>query len=268
MHHERATERIGVLGAGRAVVAVVVVLLASPARAEGDALMEEARRACEQRDVDRGVAILEKLHAASGHANLLYNQGRCLQEGGRGREAVAAYRRYLSLATGLSEAEIQEVRGFIAALEPPPPPPPPPPPVATPPPVPTALGPEPHAAASPGGWLPDWSRTRWAGAAVAAAGLVAVGVGLIFNGQAGALESEIETKAGRGELEGEALRKKVGEGEDAVVRRNVAYGLGAAALLGGAALFILGESSGGEGKLSLLPALGPRDAGATLRIRF
>jgi hypothetical protein len=234
-----------------------------------------AKKACSVGDYQKGVDILGDLFVDTGDPTYVYNQGRCYQQNSQGEQAINRFREYLRKDKSVSGSDRAEVDQQIAECEaslgktsqvaPPPT-------VATPPTTahvetpPSALEPAtPEVAATPAAPLSDGSQgkgLRAAGIVCAVVGLAAVGTGVALAMKTQSITSD-EKKTGGGTQAQEDQRKSL------VTWGWVSYGVGAAALATGVALYIAGwPRSDQSGNVALLPILGPDGAAVMLKGRF
>jgi hypothetical protein len=221
--------------------------------AEEDPRPQAAQRACLAGDLTKGMSILADLYVTTKDPVWLFNQARCLRQNGQSQQALIRFKEYLRAGDGEPEdrrqrarSQIEEIEAEIASR---------PPPQARPEPTP------PTSVAPPSTAPPGWRRLRWAGVGTAGAGGLAVILGLVFNGQVGSIEAEVEREARSGALSGPALQRRIDDGHAAVTRRNVAYAAGAVAIAAGAAMFVIGGADAAAERVSLRPFLGPAGAG-------
>jgi hypothetical protein len=226
-----------------------------------------ARKECYSGNYQAGVELLAELFAETRDANYIYNQARCFERNGRCSDAMLSFREFLRIAKGMTAAEKADVERRIAGCQgatpqPPPPayqPPPPPPAVETTP-APGVTDELPRRevpAASPGAGL------RVAGIVIASVGVAAVGAGVVFGWQAKKIADEVTSDNNLQTYD----RKKDDRGKLFANLQWVGYGVGGAALAGGALLYYFGYRAQ-TGPVALLPVLGPDHAGAALAGRF
>lgn len=147
-----------------------------------------------------------------------------------------------------------------------------PPPAAAPPqpePVPVAPAAPPPADAPPPDAGDPGATQRTLGLVVGGVGLVGIGVGTVFGLTAIAKNDDAKALCPRGDRcddpEGVELTE---DAKDAATVSNVAFGLGAAALVGGAVLYFTAPSSAPERALRIAPVVGSRGAGVSVGGRF
>jgi hypothetical protein len=230
-----------------ALLAVLAFAWAPPARAalEDDPRAVEARSACASGDVERGIKRLADYLATTDDLTAVYNMGRCYEQNGLNDRAVLQFREYLRQAKDLSAGDRAEVEARLRRLqgEVPAPATLPVAEVSTP----LATRPEPH------------SLLRPAAIAVAGLGVASIAAGAYFGLRTRALEERI---AGAPSY----VHEDYQAGRSAQTLQFVMYGVGAAALVGGALLYYLGSHP--EPRVALVPALSARGAGALLRVRL
>ena len=213
------------------------------------AMEKAAKKACITGDVGRGIDLLGDLYVETGDATYVFNQGRCFEQNHQWEEAVDRFREYLRKVPDLTAKDKAQVNEHIsdcetqrAKLAPPPAAPvaaavpaAQPTPTTTPAPADEAM----NLAAAP---IPatkqrSGSRLRTAGIVAASVGALALAGGLVFNLEANSLASDLNKPAGwdRGKASSRETYQTFGW---------VGYGVGAAALITGATLFVLGGRSG------------------------
>jgi hypothetical protein len=247
-----------------ALLPLCALLLAVPtAQAQQSNLRaSRARKACQAGDYQAGVELLAELFAETRDPNYIYNQGRCFERNGKNVDALLSFREYLRIAGNLPEAEKQDVERHIAELqaasaaqEP-----------TAPPPVERAMPPAANIelpkppAASKGAGL------RTAGIVTASVGAAAVIAGVVFGLQARSIESEVTSDNNNRQTYD---RKKDDRGRLYANLQWVSYGVGGAALAGGALLYYFGHRAAQTpASLALVPVLAPDHAGASLQGSF
>jgi len=216
----------------------------------------EARTACLGGDPAKGVMILSELFVGTRDATHIYNQGRCYEQNARYQEAISRFQEYLRVAKDARREDRAEAEKHIAdcraqlAEEAPrvPGTPEPPPPVV--PPVSPAVVAAPAPAAGSG--------LRLAGIVTAAAGGAALVAGIVLNARVNSLASEYESYNGYTDA-------KESDRQSYETWGWVSYGVGAACVGTGAALYFLGlrAKRNGSAAVTLVPA----HDGATLVMR-
>jgi tetratricopeptide (TPR) repeat protein len=257
-----------------AAITVVLFFAIAPAQAASErarhsstaAKEKAAKKACITGDVKTGIDILGDLYVDSGDATYLFNQGRCYEQNRRLEDAIDRFREYLrkipdALAKDKADANahiadcealLAKQSGRTAAQAPQAAPQAPPQPVLAPiapaqvqPPV--AIVPaQPLAPESDGRGL------RIAGSVTTAAGLCAVGTGVVLAIKERSLTNEINTKYSQSKESTRVSYETWGY---------VSYGVGAAAIVGGAVIYYLGWRAGqaesANVRIGLLPTLTP-----------
>jgi hypothetical protein len=258
-------------------VLVFLPVLASPALAKPanrQAMEKAARKACLTGDYRKGVDILADLFIETKDETYIFNQGRCFQQNHRWEDALDRFNEYQRKATNLSPSDQGEVEKYIADCKAqiqqsqpqvPAAATPPPAAVASPAPV---TPPEGAAAASTSAPLasgPSATLTTPAaeasrpGSGLRTAGIVvgAVGVAGIITGVVMALktQSNVDNMYSNGYSPSAESSRKSYE-----TWGWVGYGVGAAGIVAGTTMYLLGWSAGRSGaaetRLSLLPAIG------------
>jgi len=254
------------------LVVVSGTAFARPAqkRAHAQAIENAARKACLTGDFRKGVDLLADLFIETQDINCVYNQARCFEQNHQWQEASDRFREFLRKSPDLSaavkaetETHIAECEAQQAKLAPPALLPPAPAPVPAPaaPVAPSAssegtvkLSAPAAAAEHPSSGL------RTAGIVTAAVGLAVLGGGLAFNLEANSLTNELNQNWDR---------DKASRRDTYQTLTWVGYGVGAAALVTGATLMIVGWDSGKSGRaapaVSLAPVLFPGFAALSLR---
>jgi hypothetical protein len=242
------------------------------AKGSGTAAKEKAaKKACAKADVDTGIDILADLYVESGEITFVFNQGRCYEQNHRWEEAIDRFREYLRKAPDASEkdkadanAHIADCEAFLAkqgggsaspaqgsasrASA-----------VATQPVIAAPFA-SPTQVQAPVAVIPsqteahgsDGRTLRIVGAVTTVVGLCAVGTGVVLALKEQSLTNEINTKFSQSKESTRASYETWGY---------VSYGVGAAAIMGGAVLYYLGWRSGQSESastgISLLPTLTP-----------
>lgn len=246
------------------------LLLAIPAAhaQEVNLRASRAKQACYSGKFQEGADLLAELFAETRDPNYIYNQARCFERNGKNIEALLSFREYLRIAGPLPDADkadldrhIAELQATVAAQKRDEPPPPPPP--AEPTPQPAAkveLASSETPAAGKGAGL------RTAGIVTASVGVAAVVAGVVFGLAAESIESEVTSDNDRQTYD----RQKDDRGRLYAKLQWVGYGVGGAALAGGAILYYLGHraSQASDAPVALLPVIAPDHAGALLRGSF
>jgi len=252
-------------------ISVFLPVLASTALAKPanrQAMEKAARKACLTGDFHKGIDILADLFIETKDQTYIFNQGRCLQQNHQWAEAVDRFSEYQRKATKLSASEQAEVEKYIADCkaqiqqsQPPVPAQPNPPPAtvassvsALPPEGPItapAFGPTANlatvAAASPPG-----SGLRTAGIVAGAVGVAGIVTGVVM---ALKTQSNVNNMYSNGYSPAAESSRKSYE-----TWGWVGYGIGAAGIVAGTTMYLLGWSAGksstADTRLSLLPTIG------------
>lgn len=259
---------------------VPVILVGRAGHAESvNAKERRARTACLAGDYASGVQLLSELFVATLDAAYIYNQGRCFEQSRRYEDAVGRFQEYLRAGKKLTKAEKTDAQKHIdeckellaseraqaepaAAAAPPRQEPPVAPasvapvPVASP--VVVVTPPAPIARSNPPAPSREGSGLRTAGIAVASGGVVALVGGVVLNLKVNSLASEL--KKTDGYSSGKESDRKAYQ-----TLGWVSYGVGAACLVTGAVLYLLGRRSDHAATVVLVPAFLPGQAGAVMK---
>ncbi|MBN2573532.1 MAG: hypothetical protein JXP73_03115 [Deltaproteobacteria bacterium] len=262
-----------------AIVELALLSLAWPtqaeARARGRVRAESqdraAKKACASGDFRKGVDILADLYVRTDDPTYIYNQGRCYEQNHQWVNAIDRFREYLRKTEDLPADVSADVEKHIAECKhlweeenpkPAPQPEPPPPAVApapaAPPPavvvaLPQPLPPAP--VASPGSLL------RTTGVVIGSVGLAALAAGVGLNLKANSLA---DTANQSYNPDAELSHKSYKTGAI------VSYGIGGAALLTGATLYLVGRWQGKSASrgVALVPTWRPDEIGLALSGEF
>ena len=261
-------------------VSIAVILLSSSAaqaaggRAKRSAAAREqaakeraAKKACITGDVKAGIDILGDLYIDSDDPTYLYNQGRCYEQNRRLEDAIDRFREYLRKSPNASASEKADANAHITECEallvkqtgrttPLAEPAAASASIATNQPASATLAannalPQTAAVVAPSvSSEPRGRALRVAGIVTTIAGLCAVGTGVVLAIKERSLTNEINTKFSRSKESTRASYETWGY---------VSYGVGAAAVVGGATLYYLGWRAGkaAPAGIALLPALAP-----------
>jgi len=261
-------------------VAVVLVFGAFVNRAEAakkvtgrDALEKSARKACMMGDYQKGAEILSDLFVETKDITYVYNQARCLEQNHRWEEALDRFLEYQRKTPDLGDKEKSEVEQHIveckshlkeqAMLTPPPPLPTPaaPPPAVDQPPAQAVVRvatPVPTSERSDG--VADGLGLRVSGIAVGVVGIAAIATGVVL---------ATKTRALTDDLNKTYNRDKAATRDSYETWGWVSYGVGAAALVTGTTLCVLGWRAGksepATSAVSILPIFSPGTGGVLLR---
>jgi len=254
-------------------VAILFPLLFPPTSASAElkpgtkkAMEKEARSACLMGDYQKGTELLVNLFVETKTPVYIHNQARCFEQNHRWEEAIDRFREYLRTAPQLPEGERAEVEKHIAecdghlakqtsTIAPPPTvtspqpiPPPPPPPIET----------KGEASPLPARQDPSGSAMKIAGITTGAVGLASVGVGLYFYFHHESLVKDLKAKGAS--YSDKQFSDKQQEINTSKTWGWVGFGVGAAALITGTTLYLLGSREAQDvppsTKLSLLPVIG------------
>lgn len=273
---------IGVSSWGIWATLFALLLTAKTAHGAGNRQAQEkaARKACLTGDYATGVSILADLFVDNNDPAYVFNQGRCLEQNTRYKDAIAKFDEYLRIAdaskmdkTGRAAAQkhIEDCRAKLAAEEKTQP--------LAPQPLTQPLSqPVPQPVPQPESTAPTVEKTKVApeppksGKALVVGGVVtgAVGVamlaaGVVFNLKANGMVNDMETKVDN------YTASKNSSQQSYQTLAWVGYGLGAACIATGAILTFIGASrlgSSSETNVALEPALGPGQAGVLLQGGF
>jgi hypothetical protein len=250
------------------------LLAATPAFGASRQTQEKvARKACLTGDYEKGVSILADLFVETKNAVYVFNQGRCLEQNLRYREAIGRFDEYLRLVESSKDrataekhiadcrARLQEDTGktqgtvpqpFVQPL-----PPPNPTPGNTSRPDSTTLVEQPQTQPEP---PKNRSGLLTAGIVTGVVGVAALSAGIAFNLKANSMVNEMETK-----LDAYNSSKNSTRGTYEALTW-VGYGVGAACIVTGAILGAVGASSRHHPStdIALAPAVGPGQAGLIL----
>lgn len=277
---------------GLTVVAVPLSALAGAK--DRDSKERTARTACLTGDYAKGVELLAELYVTSKDITYLFNQARCFEQNGKYEEAILRFHEYQlknsdagnppdesaekHIASCQALLDKQKAgQGAATALPPTAPAVTAPAASAEPKPVGESLGqkaaavlgvaPEPKAdlAASTAPETPGRG-LRFAGIAAAAVGVAGLAAGVIFNMKANSLSRDLE--AANGSSTTLYSRSKESSRSSYESLTWVAYGAGAACVVGGAVAYLLGRSEGPSTQVALAPAVGLGEIGAVLQGAF
>ena len=227
-----------------------------------------AKKACATGDFVKGVDILADLFVDTNDLSYVYNQGRCYQQNNRWEQAISRFREYLRKVKDISESDRAETDRQIADCElslgktvqvaPPP--------VAAIPPVPVVPpetpAPNPgisNVSSKPEPSPSDGSRgksLRVAGIISAAVGVAAIGTGVGLALKANSLSAT------------DYSRSREDERASLKTWSMVGYGVGAAAIVTGVVLYIVGWPSEQSSSVALLPVVASDGASVLLNGRF
>jgi tetratricopeptide (TPR) repeat protein len=234
---------------------------------EKGAMERAAKKACATGDFQKGVDVLADLFVATNDQTYVYNQGRCYQQSNRWEQAISRFREYLRKAQNLSDNDRNETERQIkdcqeslgtatqarpksaeATSQ-----------VAHTPPDPAPETATPEISATPARPMSDGGQgrvLRTTGIVVAAIGLAGVGTGVGLALKARSLSTKDYSQSR--ESERSTLRTWVW----------ASYGVGAAAIVTGAVLFVVGWPNDHSTSVAFLPAVAPGGASVTLQGGF
>jgi hypothetical protein len=254
-------------------VCLLSIFWLSPAQAKSNAQAQEkaAKRACAAGDYRKGVEILADLYVDTGDSNYVFNQARCYEQSHQWVNAADRFREYLLKAQNAPASDRDDAEKHLATCKryqeegqaknaPPPlqtpvfvtapalaPPAPPPAQIAT-----TPIG-----ANSPPPQESSGAGLRTTGIVVAGVGLATLGAAIALNVKANQLARDASNTQ-KPSTESSQKSYKTGA--------MICYGTGAAALVTGGVLYLLGRRSGEEkpAAVALLPSWTPGLATITL----
>jgi hypothetical protein len=239
-----------------ALATALVVALAGRARAappepEEDPRAVEARKACAAGQVDRGIQLLADYLATTSDVTAIYNMGRCYQQNGVSDKALLSFREYLRKAPDVSAEDRREVEQYIAELE-------------SEQRSRSALGAPAtlEAAAAPALEGDGRPALRTAGLALGAAGVLALGAGIIFGLKVRSANEDLA----REQTYPEWSRHR-SDGERAETAQWILLGLGGAALVAGGVCYVLALPPRRD-RSALLPFGLPGGGGLALSGRY
>jgi hypothetical protein len=253
---------------GLLVVLAALVLSPAAARAASkenkDRLAKDraAKKACLTGETAKGVAILTDLYILTNDPTYIYNQGRCFEQNQRYEDAIGRFREYLVKAKASNgderadaEQHIATCQSYLGKKEPEATPAPIPAPVTQSIPTPSVVPVVPPVAVLPAAA----EKPSGGGRGLVIAGIVAGGVGVL--GIVGGALSHMHAntlldEAGTGTYD----PSKEDSSKSFRKLEWISFGVGAAALVTGTILVVLGSSSKGSSSISIAPILGP-DAG-------
>jgi len=241
-----------------ALALALALFLAAPA-VRADEKERTARTACLSGDYTRGLALLSELFVDTKNPTHIYNQGRCLEQNRRYDDAIGRFQEYLRVGIHLSDEEWRDANKHIADCQ--------------------ALldhkvedkkvedkkveSAATHAELPAGPPLRQTNGWKSAGIVVAALGGGALLGGLLLNLKVNSMASDMEKYDGYTK-DTESSRKTY------ETLGWVGYGLGAACVVAGAALYGLhsNEPEARPSTVSLAPVIGSGRAGVSLRGAF
>lgn len=241
-----------------------------PSRTDGRrSREEEAKKACAVGDVSKGIELLGELFVESDSLVFVHNQGRCYQQNGQWEKAINRFEEYLRKAPDLTAEDRSTVERYISEcqakidkasasqtpaqlIQA----------VPTSAPVETEKAlpqiPLPATAQHPGHGTP-------VGAIVtAAAGLVAVGVGVGFNFAERTLHNQMSDDSSKNTTDNENRRSTY------QMVSIIGYSVGAAAIVSSAVLYVLGahQDATSDDRVSFVAGFTPGTTSLGLKGRF
>jgi hypothetical protein len=211
----------------------------------------EARKACAAGEVDRGIRLLTEYLSATDDPTIIYNMGRCYEQNGLVERALLHFKDYLRKAKDLSPEDRRDAEEHIHQLE-----------AQSRRPV----GSPPSAPRETGGA----SGLRTLGLALGAAGVVAVGAGVVFAFKVSGVNDQLASERAKDHPDGARFTSLIKEGRSAETLQWVSLGIGGAALVAAAICYPLSlKRASDDRSLALLGAWRTRDsAGAYLRVSY
>lgn len=219
---------------------IVVALLGNVAHAESEAerYYKQGQAAYDDKRYDDAIAAWTRSYELSKLPGLVFNLAQAHRLAAHCEQAVAEYRRFLSLDPASDErptAEqfLRELEPCKQAVEPPP--------IDHTPPTPPPGGPVETLQSGLGAYRIEdrGAGKRTTGLIVGGAGLAMFATGLYFGNRASTLANEVEAACAMG-CEWSTLEDKDASGRQAATLQYVFLGAGAAAMAGGAVLYFLG----------------------------
>jgi len=248
-----------------------------------------ARTACLAGDYAKGVELLAELYVSTKDVAYLFNQARCFEQNGKYEEAILRFHEYQLKNADAGNSPDESAEKHLASCQAlldkqkagqgatalPPvtptvvaPAEPKPAPVQRP--VDEAkieVAPEPKAALATSVAPEEPGRgLRMAGIAATAVGVAGIAAGVIFNLKANGLANDLE--AANGSSTTLYSRSTESSRSSYATLTWVAYGAGAACVVGGAVLYLLGRSQEPSSQVALAPAVGVGEIGAVLQGAF
>jgi hypothetical protein len=209
-----------------------------------------AKKACLNRDADKGVELLTDLYVDTNDPTYIFNQGRCYEQNDRCQDAIVRFREYLRKKPGAAESDRDDVQKHIldcetllakragdasraiagrAAVAPVAPVGPEAKPIDG------AVAAHAQVAVAEARPAPAGAGLRTAGVVTMAAGAAALAGAVVLNLKHNGMISDLKADYSGDTADSAKTYKTLGI---------VGYGLGAACLVGGAALYWLGVRAG------------------------
>ena len=231
-----------------------------------------ARKACLTGEYANGVSILADLFIAYKNPTYVFNQGRCLEQNSRYKDAIARFEEFLRLADdpagrAAAQKHIEDCKAKLPdedKAEPMAPPPlaqPLPAPIPQPEATPQIVEKTEAQSAPPKGG----KRLLIAGIVTGGVGVAAAIAGVVLNVKANSMVDEME-----GKLDAYTSSKNSSQ-QTYQTLAWVGYGVGAACIATGTILTVVGvrrRGSSAQTDVALVPAVGPGQAGVLLRGGF
>ena len=260
---------------GEILAALFALLLTAPAlgasrQSSGNRQSQEkaARKACLTGDYTNGVSILADLFVEHTDPIYVYNQGRCLEQNTRYKDAVARFEEYLRIGEtstldpadrSSAEKHIEDCKAKLAEEN-----------------KPQVVAPQPISQPEPTTSIVEKPAAQpepptggqglvVTGIVTGSVGVAAVIAGVVFNLKANSMADEMQTTVDA------YTSNKNSSQENYKSVAWVGYGVGAACIATGAVLIAVGANRGiasGKTHVAIVPALGPGRAAVLLRGGF
>jgi hypothetical protein len=256
---------------GVAQLIVAVPALGKGARGDSRKAREDAARvACSAGDVTKGIEILAELYAETRNSVFVHNQGRCYQENGLPDRAIPRFEEHLRKATDLTAEERTTVERYIsecqakidnaaapkAVIQPS---------IVQATPAADTVQTSPMVPPPPSSEIGNPGRgMRIGGIVTAVVGVVALGAGVGFNLAERSLHNQMTSDVSKNTSSNENRRSTYQVGSI------VGYTVGAAAVVTGTVLYVLGarDDAAAENHVSLMVDFVPGTASLGLKGRF
>jgi tetratricopeptide (TPR) repeat protein len=240
-----------------------------------------ARKACLTGDYTSGVSILADLFVEHQDPAYIFNQGRCLEQNSRYKEAIARFEEFLRIAEtsntdadgrALAQRHIADCKLKLSEEEAPQAPQTSTQPLRQPagqsvlqPPSTSPSAGLVKTDVTPAPSVSRGSGMRIAGIAGLAFGMAGIATGIVLNLKANSIADEMnnDTQSVYSQLHS---RENTRSGYETLAW--VGYGVGGACLAGGAVLTLLGYSYGGNRQVALAPSVAPGTVGVGLQGAF
>jgi hypothetical protein len=252
-------------------VLVIVTFGVEPALAAGshrssdhrESQEKAARKACLTGDVSTGISILADMFIEYRDPVFVYNQGRCLEQNGRTKDAIVRFEEYLRLgdtmelpegAREIAKKRINDCKARLVEVSPPQAVAPQPPPQPAPqPPVQNGDNPKPQAEPSSSG-----KGLLIMGIVAGSVGIGAVVAGYLSGRKSNDMVAEMQTNRD------DYTSSKQSSQQTYKTLAWVGYGVGAACIVSGVVMITLGtrrRASPTPTEVALVPTIGPAQAG-------